>query len=62
MRESWARLFAAGPHARVTIESQVAISGMMLAVHSVFERFTLPAEGGAPRPAPPPLPVKPTKR
>ena len=42
VRESWARIFAAGPGARVTIEQQEAISGMMLAVHSVFERFTLP--------------------
>ena len=44
VRESWARLFAAGPQARVTIDRQVAISGMMLAVHSVFENFTLPQE------------------
>ena len=41
VRESWAKLFAAGPRARLRIEQQVAISGMMLAVHSVFERFTL---------------------
>jgi hypothetical protein len=42
VRESWARIFAAGPRARVTVDQQVAIGGMMLAVHSVFERFTLP--------------------
>jgi ketosteroid isomerase-like protein len=47
VRESWARLFAAGPQARLTIERQVAISGMMLAVHSVFEVFTLPKEARA---------------
>ena len=45
VRESWAQIFAAGPRARVSITNQVAISGMMLAVHSVFENFTL--EGGA---------------
>ena len=42
VRESWARIFAAGPRARVTIEQQVALTGMMLAVHSVFERFVIP--------------------
>ena len=42
VRESWAKLFAGGPRARVRIEQQVAISGMMLAVHSVFETFSLP--------------------
>ena len=41
VRESWARIFAAGPRARVRIEQQVAISGMMLAVHSVHENFTI---------------------
>ena len=47
VRESWAKIFAGGPRARVRIEQQVAISGMMLAVHSVFEIFSLPekAEG-----------------
>ena len=42
VRESWARIFAAGPQARVRTEQQVAISGVMLAVHSVFETFTIP--------------------
>jgi ketosteroid isomerase-like protein len=50
VRESWARIFAAGARARVRIEQQVAISGMMLAVHSVFEHFVLPA--GEPQPLP----------
>ena len=54
IRESWARIFAAGPRARVHITSQVAISGMMLAVHSVFENFSL--EGAAPGDAKP-LPI-----
>ena len=52
VRESWAKMFAAGPRARLTIEQQVAISGMMLAVHSVFESFTLPAAKGPAQPAP----------
>src|SRR5262249_22827562 len=53
VRESWAKLFAAGPQARLQGSQQVAISGMMLAVHSVSENFSL--EGAAPgdaRPAP----------
>ena len=53
VRESWAQIFAAGPRARVAITNQVAISGMMLVVHSVHENFTL--EGGSKgdaRPAP----------
>jgi ketosteroid isomerase-like protein len=41
IRESWARIFAAGPRARVHITHQVAISGMMLAVHSVHENFVI---------------------
>ena len=45
IREASARIFSAGPRARVHITSQVAISGMMLAVHSVQENFTL--EGGS---------------
>ena len=57
VRESWAQLFAAGPRARLQVTQQVAISGMMLAVHSVFENFSLErtAPGAAPsdaRPAP----------
>jgi uncharacterized protein (TIGR02246 family) len=55
IRESWARMFSAGPpRARVHITNQVAISGMMLAVHSVHENFTVegPARGDAGRPVP----------
>jgi uncharacterized protein (TIGR02246 family) len=44
IRESWARIFSGGPHARVIITNQVAISGMMLAVHSVHENFTIPGQ------------------
>jgi uncharacterized protein (TIGR02246 family) len=50
VRESWTRLFAAGPRARVSVSQQVAISAMMLAVHSVHENFTV--EGDS-RPAAP---------
>jgi len=55
VRESWAKMFAAGPHARVRVEQQVAISGMMLAVHSVFEAFSIPGKvpGAAPQQQPP---------
>ena len=54
VRESWAQMFAAGPRARLQVTQQVAISGMMLAVHSVFENFSL--EGVAPGDAKP-LPI-----
>ena len=54
VRESWAQMFAAGPRARLQVGQQVAISGMMLAVHSVFENFSL--EGAAPADARP-LPI-----
>ena len=49
VRESWARMFAAGAGARVHISQQVAISAMMLAVHSVHENFTVAGEA-QPRP------------
>jgi uncharacterized protein (TIGR02246 family) len=52
VRESWAKIFAAGPRARLTTEHQVAISGMMLAVHSVFERFTIPEAKAEAQPVP----------
>ena len=54
VRESWAQIFQNGPRARVHITNQVAISGMMLAVHSVHENFTLEGQG---RRDTPPLPV-----
>jgi ketosteroid isomerase-like protein len=54
VRESWAKMFAAGPRARLQLTQQVAISGMMLAVHSVFENFALE---GAPPGAAQPLPI-----
>lgn len=49
VRESWSRIFAAGTRARVHISNQVAISGMMIAVHSVHENFTVESDPG-PRP------------
>jgi uncharacterized protein (TIGR02246 family) len=52
VRESWAKLFAAGPRARLRIEQQVAISGMMLAVHSVFETFSLQGQKAEAQPLP----------
>ena len=52
VRESWARIFAAGPRARLTVERQVAISGMMLAVHSVFEHFVVQGEKPEAQPVP----------
>jgi uncharacterized protein (TIGR02246 family) len=52
VRESWTKIFAAGPQARVVIDRQVAISGMMLAVHSVFENFTIPGEKAERQPVP----------
>jgi ketosteroid isomerase-like protein len=44
VRESWAQIFSGGPGARVHISQQVAISGMMLAVHSVHENFSVQGE------------------
>ena len=54
VRESWAKMFAAGPRAQLQVTQQVAIGGMMLAVHSVFENFSL--AGAAPGDAKP-LPI-----
>jgi uncharacterized protein (TIGR02246 family) len=45
VRESWAKIFAGGGGARVQITRQVAVTGMMIAVHSVHENFTV--EGDA---------------
>ncbi len=50
VRESWARIFAAGPRARLVVSQQVAISVMMLAVHSVHENFTVEGEPRPPAP------------
>jgi len=47
VRESWARIFAGGAGPRVRITQQVAISGMMIAVHSVHENFSVPGDARA---------------
>jgi ketosteroid isomerase-like protein len=44
VRGSWAQIFAGGARMRVHVAQQVTISGMMLAVHSVFENFVLEDE------------------
>ncbi|HZM35003.1 MAG TPA: nuclear transport factor 2 family protein [Burkholderiales bacterium] len=49
VRESWARIFKGGGRTRVQVTHQVAISAMMLAVHSVHENFHLEGEA-QPRP------------
>ncbi|MDH5579430.1 MAG: nuclear transport factor 2 family protein, partial [Betaproteobacteria bacterium] len=44
VRESWRQIFAGGATARVHVTQQVAISGTMVAVHSVHENFSRPGE------------------
>ena len=49
VRESWAQIFAGGTRMRVHVSQQVTVTGMMLAVHSVFEAFAMEgAQGGEP--------------
>ncbi|MGH8706086.1 MAG: YybH family protein [Burkholderiales bacterium] len=50
VRESWRQMFAGGSNLRVQIAQQVAIAGMMVAVHSVHENITV---AGEKRPRPP---------
>ena len=45
VRESWAKIFSGGAGPRVHITQQVAVTGMMIAVHSLHENFTM--EGDA---------------
>jgi uncharacterized protein (TIGR02246 family) len=47
VRESWAKIFAGGTGPRVHITQQVAVSGMMIAVHSLHENFTMEGEARA---------------
>ena len=49
-REVWQQMFAGGPNMRVRISQQVAVTGMMVAVHSVYENITV---AGEQRPRPP---------
>jgi len=46
VRMSWAKVLADGSRVRVHISHQVAISGMMIAVHSVQENFSVEGERG----------------
>jgi uncharacterized protein (TIGR02246 family) len=41
VRESWAKIFSGGTGPRVHITQQVAVTGMMIAVHSVHENFSV---------------------
>ena len=50
VRESWAKIFSAGSGPRVHITQQVAVTGMMIAVHSVHENFTIEGDPRAPAP------------
>jgi len=50
IRESWRQIFAGGARARVHLTQPLAISGPMVAVHSVHENFSVP---GDQRPLPP---------
>jgi len=44
VRESWRRIFASGSDLRLHVTQQVAISGMMVAVHSVQENLSVPGD------------------
>jgi ketosteroid isomerase-like protein len=46
VRASWAKVLADGSRVRVHISHQVAISAMMIAVHSVQENFSVEGERG----------------
>jgi len=50
VREAWRQMFAGGPGMRVQVAQQVAVTGMMVAVHSVHENITVTGE---PRARPP---------
>ena len=47
VRESWAKIFSGGAGPRVQITQQVAVTGMMIAVHSVHENFTVEGQARA---------------
>ena len=47
VRSSWARIFSAGAGPRVHITQQVAVTAMMIAVHSVHENFTIEGDARA---------------
>ena len=53
VRASWTQLFAGGAHARVQVSHLSTVSGVMFAVHSVQETFSIEgARPGDPRPTP----------
>ena len=44
VRESWAQIFAPGQRIKIHLSNPVALSGMMLAIHSVHENFLVSGE------------------
>lgn len=52
VREGWRSIFSGGPGPRPDVSQQLVISGMMTAVHSVQESFTLEDPQGNPMPVP----------
>ena len=50
VRESWRQMLGGGTGMRVQVAQRVAVTGVMLAVHSVHEIITV---AGEPRPRPP---------
>jgi uncharacterized protein (TIGR02246 family) len=44
VREAWRQMFAGGPSMRVQVAQRIAVTGMMLAVHSVHENITVSGE------------------
>ena len=44
VRASWAQIFGSGQRLKVRITNQVALSGMMLAIHSVHENIVVQGE------------------
>ena len=60
VRRSWAQIFSGGAGPRVHISQQVAVTAMMIAVHSVHENFTIQGQArgqGVGDTAPTPVPV-----
>lgn len=49
VRESWRQILASGPRASVRLSDAVQRQGILLALHSVHEHYSLPGED-APRP------------
>ena len=47
VRRSWAQIFSGGAGPRVHITQQVAVTAMMIAVHSVHENFSIEGDARA---------------